>query len=261
MDTTIPGARRVERLSQDVTLILGDSQEVLPHIANVDIVITDPPYSANTHGNAKSNKGAGHGRSFITFTHLENEQFLRVVRDCLSVSAGWVVMTCDYKHAALIFPDEHFVRLGAWVKPNPMPQISADRPGQGFETVAILHSGRRKKAWNRGGCSAVWTVPVMSGAEVPTQKPLRLISSFVADFTRPGELIADPFMGSGTTGVAAIAGGRRFVGIEAKEEHFEVSLRRIEAELRVGRMDFGVVVPPSPVAAPMPLSLFGGDEG
>jgi hypothetical protein len=47
-------------------------------------------------------------------------------------------MTCDYKHAALMYGAPEFIRLGAWVKANPMPQISADRPGQGFETVLIL---------------------------------------------------------------------------------------------------------------------------
>jgi DNA modification methylase len=59
-----------------------------------------------------------------------------------------------------------------------------------------------------------------------------LLASLVSDFSMPGELIADPFMGSGTTGVAAVKGGRRFVGIEANQMHFDVARKRIADALR-----------------------------
>ena len=212
----------------DCTLYLGDCLKVLPDLGKVDCVITDPPYSANTHKMAKTNRGAGHGVSLVTFAALDGEQFDEVMAACLCASTGWVVATCDYKHAARYYEVPEFVRLGAWVKPNPMPQISADRPGQGFETVLILHSGKTPKVWNRGGGSGVWTFPVHTDAQVPTQKPLALISAFVGDFTQPGQVIADPFMGSGTTGVAAVSLGRGFVGIEANPEHFDIACRRIE---------------------------------
>lgn len=218
---------RIERIG-DATLYLGDCMDILPALGRVDAVITDPPYSANTHKMAKTNKGAGHGVSLITFAALTGEQFDAVMAMCLGSADGWVVATCDYKHAARYYEHECFVRLGAWVKPNPMPQISADRPGQGFETVLILHGGKTAKKWNRGGGSGVWTFPVHTGSEVPTQKPLALLQSFVDDFTEAGELIADPFCGSGTTGVAAIQAGRRFVGIEREQAHFSVACRRIE---------------------------------
>jgi site-specific DNA-methyltransferase (adenine-specific) len=212
----------------DATLYLGDCREVLECFPEVDHIITDPPYSANTHKMAKTNKGAGHGVSLVTFEALTGDEFDRVMRLCLRACYGWVIATCDYKHAARWYESENFVRLGAWVKPNPMPQISADRPAQGFETVLILHTGIGKKTWNRGGGAGVWTFPVHSGSEVPTQKPLGLVSALVDDFTQPGETIADPFMGSGTTGVAAIQQGRSFVGIEQDEKHFDIACRRIE---------------------------------
>jgi site-specific DNA-methyltransferase (adenine-specific) len=113
-----------------------------------------------------------------------------------------------------------------------LPQISADRPGQGFETVLILHAGHRPKAWNRGGQSGIWTIPVVCGAEVPTQKPLELACAFVSDFTNRGETIADPFMGAGTVGVACAKLGRSFIGIEAKVEHFDIACRRISEALK-----------------------------
>lgn len=221
-----PAARRVEVIG-GCELYLGDCMEIMPALEMVDVVVTDPPYAANTHKMAKTNKGAGHGRTLITFAALTDDQFDGAVRSCIGLSKGWVVMTCDYKHAARFYDAKEFVRLGAWVKPNPMPQISADRPGQGFETVLILHSGLTAKAWNRGGGSGVWTVPVTQGAEVATQKPMRLAQAFIDDFSNPGETIADPFMGSGTYGVACIKAGRRFVGIEVNETHFDIACARL----------------------------------
>jgi site-specific DNA-methyltransferase (adenine-specific) len=220
-----------EEIIGDCRLILGDCREVLPTLS-VDHIISDPPYSDNTHKMAKTNKGSGHGKKLVTFDALSGEQFDDVVSAFIAAAKGWVVLTCDYKHAARFYDAPQFIRLGAWVKPNPMPQISADRPGQGFETVLILHSGVMAKAWNRGGASGVWTTPVMNGAEVPTQKPLALVRAFVTDFTAMGDLVADPFMGSGTTGVACVRTGRRFVGIEAKAEHFDIACKRISEAYR-----------------------------
>ena len=220
----------------DATLYQADCMAVLPTLGRVDCIITDPPYSANTHKMAKTNKGAGHGVSLITFASLNGEQFDAVMSRCSAAADGWVIATCDYKHAARYYEAPEFVRLGAWVKPNPMPQISADRPGQGFETVLILHSGKSQKKWNRGGGSGVWTFPVHSGAEVPTQKPLALISAFISDFTAAGQLIADPFMGSGTTGVAALKNGRRFIGVERDASHFAIACKRIEQAYAQGQL-------------------------
>lgn len=225
-------------------LILGDSREVLAELDAVDHVITDPPYSDNTHKMAKTNKGSGHGKKLVSFEALSPEQFLGVAEACLEVAKAWVVMTCDYSHAALLYPRQEFVRLGAWVKPNPMPQISADRPGQGFETVAILHAGKVRKQWNRGGGAGVWTFPVHCGAQVPTQKPLGLISAFVQDFTQAGEAILDPFMGSGTTLVACAKMGRSGIGIEANPLHFEVACRRVEEATR--QPDLFIATPEQP---------------
>lgn len=217
-------------------LYLGDCREILPTLPKVDAVITDPPYAERTHKMAKTNRGKGHGTKLVTFGALSDDEFSACVQEWLAAAQGWVVATCDYRHARLSFDLPEFVRLGAWVKPNPMPQISADRPGQGFETVLILHAGKVKKAWNRGGGSGVWTVPVIGDAEVSTQKPIALLSALVSDFTNHGQTIADPFMGSATTGVAAIEQGRLFVGIEKDSGRFDVACRRIEDAQRQQRM-------------------------
>lgn len=236
---------RHERIGA-VDLYLGRALDVVPALGPVDVVITDPPYAEHTHKQAKTNQGAGHGRSLITFSALDDAGFLAVAEGCLAAAQSWVVMTCDFRHAALLYGRPEFVRLGAWVKPNPMPQISADRPGQGFETVAILHSGRVPKAWNRGGGAGVWTVPPHSGALVPTQKPLALIGAFVSDFTKPGDVVLDPFCGSGTTLVACAKAGRRAIGVEVDPQHFDIACRRADEAQR--QTDLFISAPaPAPV--------------
>lgn len=220
----------------NATLYRADCREVLPTLPKVDAVITDPPYADRTHKMAKTNKGKRHGTVLVKFAALSDDDFAKCMHQWIVAARGWVIATCDYRHARLAFDLPEFIRLGAWVKPNPMPQISADRPGQGFETVLILHAGEVKKAWNRGGGSGVWTFPVIGDAEVSTQKPLGLIRAFVADFTNYGQSIADPFMGSGTTGVAALEQGRSFFGIEKDPERFDIACRRIEDAQRQSRL-------------------------
>jgi len=220
----------------DATLYHGDCLEILPTLDKVDAAITDPPYSANTHKMAKTNKGKGHGVKLIGFSSMGDCEFIELCSAVLTVTDGWVVMTCDHKHAPLMFHDERFIRLGAWIKANPMPQISADRPGQGHEAVLILHGGKVKKSWNRGGGSAVWRFNVHNAAEVPTQKPLSLAESFVSDFTHAQELVLDPFMGSGTTGVACANLQRKFIGIEIERKYFDIACERIEAAYAQGRL-------------------------
>lgn len=226
---------RVEVIG-NATLYLGDCRDILPTLPKVDAVITDPPYADRTHKMAKTNRGKGHGTSLVDFAALSDEDFSACVQQWLAFARGWCVATCDYRHARLAFDLPEFVRLGAWVKPNPMPQISADRPGQGFETVLILHAGEVKKEWNRGGGSGVWTFPVIGDAEVSTQKPIGLVRAFVSDFTNYGHTVADPFMGSGTTGVAAVEQGRAFIGVERDPQRFDIACRRIEDAQRQGRL-------------------------
>jgi site-specific DNA-methyltransferase (adenine-specific)/modification methylase len=65
----------------------------------------------------------------------------------------------------------------------------------------------------------------------PTQKPVGLMTAIIKDYTQRGETIFDPFMGSGTTGIACVRTGRKFIGIEIEPEYFEIAVKRIEAEL------------------------------
>lgn len=209
------------------TLYLGDCREILPTLAEVDHVITDPPYGAETHKGARTGKG---DEVLIDFDSITSEELSEFAARAVELARRWVVMTCEWRHAVELDRLETFVRLGIWHKPNGSPQFTGDRPGTGWEAVAILHRLGRKR-WNGGGHHAVWTYPKTEG-EHPTQKPLALIEKWLSQFTDEGETILDPFMGSGTTGVACVRHGRAFIGIERDPKHFATACRRIEEAQR-----------------------------
>lgn len=213
-------------------LYLGDCMDVLPLLGKVDAVITDPPYSETTHSNAKSNKGKGHGNKAIDFASMTADELDEVLAKCGEICDRWLVSTMEWRHIAKFEQEPpsgwEFVRFGVWLKTNPMPQISADRPAQGWEGIAYMHSTATKKRWNGGGQHGNYVGALVTNGDHPTGKPLPLLSQFVERFTDYGNMVLDPFMGSGTTGVAAVQMGRKFIGIERDPKYFEVACRRIE---------------------------------
>lgn len=223
---------RVEHIG-DATLYLGDCLEVLPTIGKVDAVVTDPPYGEVTHTGARTLSSLD--ASVIDFAPLSDADSLTITRALCDKAERWIVMSCEWRHAAR-FEDAGLplVRLGVWIKPNGAPQFTGDRPGTGWEAVAILHREGRKR-WNGGGHHAVWNYPRVDG-EHPTQKPLPLVSEWVSLFSDPGETILDPFMGSGTTGVACANLGRKFIGIEIEPRYFDIACRRIEDAYKQPRL-------------------------
>lgn len=216
----------------NATLYLGDCMDILPTLDKVDAVITDPPYSETTHANAKSNRGKGHGNKAIDFASLTSDQLKEILKICGKKCHRWLVSTMEWRHIATFDhnPPEgwELVRFGVWVKSNPMPQISADRPAQGWEGIAYMHSTKGKKRWNGGGQHGNYIGPVITDGAHPTGKPVPLFLGFVEKFTDRTQTILDPFMGSGTTGVAAIQMGRKFIGIERESKYFDIACKRLE---------------------------------
>ena len=220
-------------------IVSGDCFKILATLQDdaVDHVITDPPYDAETHENATSSKGKG-TKIKIDFDPLSDPFIL--VPELLRVSKRWVVSFCSveqlgtYRRAG----KASYLRGGAWDRPDGTPQISGDRPAQGFEGIAILHNPGRKK-WNAGGKRGVWRCGVERGTRYhPTQKPIKLMVDLIRDFTDPGDLVLDPFCGSGTTGVAALQLGRRFIGIELDPKYAKIARERL-SEVTVDPVVFG----------------------
>ena len=215
-------------------LFQGDAFDILPTLGAVDAIITDPPYGRQTHENARSTAG-GVPAPLIDFESMAEERFTAFCADAVRLARRWVVMSCEWRYvSALEKAGLPLVRFGIWHKLDGAPQFSGDRPAMGWEAVAILHR-EGKKRWNGGGHPAVWACNVERG-EHPTQKPLPLLQDWVRKFTNPGETVLDPFMGSGTTGVACARLGCRFIGIEIRPDYFEIARRRIEAVHRQGEL-------------------------
>lgn len=220
-----------------VRLYHGDCREVLAGMqdSSVTAVLTDPPYTERTHAMSKTNKGAGKGTKGIDFLSLTESELRAIVQESGRVSSGWVVATLAYQHAFALesLPPEglRVLRIGVWVKTNPMLQIGADRPAQGWEAITYMHRADMKPAWNGGGGAGNYVLPVVHNGGHPTVKPLSMIQDWCRKFTAPGDTILDPFAGSGTTLRAAKDTGRKAIGVELEERYCEIAARRISQEV------------------------------
>ena len=214
-----------------VTLYHGDSRAVLADLETVDHVITDPPYSTATHKGARTRTTGAKSNVLVDFAEWSDDDLFAAFDRFGQIVQGWVIATMDYKHVARLSDEPpaglKFARFGVWVKPNSTPQLTGDRPAQGWEAVACLHSDRKRMAWNGGGKRGVWTHNTINAKDHPTAKPLPLLNDFVTMFTNPGETILDPFAGSGTTLVAAKAAGRKAIGVEMDERHCDTIAKRL----------------------------------
>jgi len=192
----------------------------------VDVVISDPPYSEHVHRNLKAECRGGDKASFDAITDWS---FVRIF---LRVSKRWVLCFCaleDYGKYEIAAP-EHYVRSCAWLKPDGAPQFSKDRPAQWGEGIALLNAKTNGYHWNGGGHRGVYTHNVCrKDRHHETQKPLSLMIELVELFSDPGELVWDPYCGSGTTGVACLLTGRRFLGHEMQPRYAKIARDRLTA--------------------------------
>jgi DNA modification methylase len=221
------------------TIYHGDCRDVLPLLSSVDHVITDPPYSEHVH--SKQRRGGTVGMGVISegrelgFSAISDNDVWAVARLLAPLVGRWMLAFSDVESTgrwrdAMILAGLEYVRTGAWVKLGAAPQFTGDRPAPGYECVTICHVVGKKR-WNGGGHPGVWThaiVKPQTGIRVhTTQKPTNLMSELVSLFTDPGETILDPFMGSGTTLVAAKRLGRKAIGIELEEKYCEIAAKRL----------------------------------
>lgn len=219
-----------------VKIYCGDCLEIMRGMADksVDAVITDPPYDERTHNGAVTHGGNDRASDLGigSFKNLTTADPPILVNEFLRLSRRWSLVFCTLEDVRLwrdtAWEVCAWVRAGVWDRVNPAPQFTGDRPSQAAEAIAIMHNPTNNKRWNAGGNPGIWRYSVEFGHKLhPTQKPLKLIKKLIADFTDTEETILDPFMGSGTTGVACVQTGRNFIGVEIDPEYFKIAEKRI----------------------------------
>lgn len=219
-------------------LLLGDCLQLLPTL-EADIIICDPPYEQVLHDGARDERiTRTDGRKMHGALGFEGIDASRseVARLCVEASSGWVILF-TLAEGVRAWRDDIQKAGGkwdttlAWIKPDASPRFNGQGAARGFECAVTAWCGRGHRSWNAGGKRGVYTHNVNTNrqGEHPTEKPVPLMKELICDFTKPGDLILDPFMGSGTTGVAAIQLGRRFIGIEQDPKWFDLACRRLTA--------------------------------
>jgi site-specific DNA-methyltransferase (adenine-specific) len=252
---------RSETLAEGVTLYLGDCLEVLPTLVGVDHVIGDPPYEDELHkaiGRIRRNDG----REMIQDLGFDgvNSGRAAMATACVEASAGWLILFTLAEGVRAWRDDIQAAGAKwdttlAWIKPDASPRFNGQGAARGFENAVTAWCGGGYRSWNAGGKRGVYThlVNYQRQGEHPTEKPVPLMAEILLDFTKQGQLICDPFLGSGTTGVAAVRCGRRFVGIEQDPKWFDLACRRVSAALKQPDM---FIEPPKPVKQ---ASMFDGN--
>lgn len=205
---------REKTLADGVTLYCGDCRDVLPTLGKVDAVVTDPPYGLG----ARWKGGAGGKRSSWRIPQSEAMKWDMEAPDFVpDLVAG---------RRAIVWGGNYFA----------LP------PSRGW----LVWDKKQRGTWTTGHTELAWTsidqpIRAYSLSQVeahadmekrhPAQKPLEIML-WCVNFLPDASAILDPFMGSGTTGVAAVKLGRRFIGIEIEERYFNIACRRISEALK-----------------------------
>lgn len=231
----------------DWTLHLGDCLEGLRGLpaASVEHVLTDPPYEAEAHTLGRRIKTVGGGGNYgmtgglaLNFAPITEAEREAVADEMVRVARRWIIVFCQVEAVAawrdaLEDAGATYKRACAWLKSDAQPQLSGDRPGMGYESIVCAHKLGRSR-WNGGGKRGVYESARASTIERRpalhmTEKPLPLMEQLVRDFTEDGDLVCDPYAGSGTTGVACVRLRRQFLGWERDAGFHAAAIKRLSA--------------------------------
>ncbi|MBN1440959.1 MAG: site-specific DNA-methyltransferase [Anaerolineales bacterium] len=243
-------------------ILIGDCREVLPRFPaeSVDLVFADPPYNLQLRqelhrpDSSRVNAVDDAWDRFDSFEEYDDftRQWLDACRRILKPSGSlWVIGTYHNIHrvgAILQSLGYWILNEVVWIKTNPMPNFRGVRFTNAHETLLWAARGRTSRhTFHHHAMKSLneelqmrsdWSLPVCSGKERlraggekvhSTQKPEALLYRVILSSTDPGDLVLDPFFGSGTTGAAAKRLGRRWIGIEKDPAYADAARRRIDS--------------------------------
>lgn len=218
----------------DATLYCGDARDVLPEVGTVDCVVTDVPYELESGGpsglmGGKFDPSVYANGGDIIPCDIEFHEFMPLVADALQQGHAYFMVNNRYvasiENEALA-AGFRFHNWLVWDKGTCTPNRWYMKNCE-FTLFVFRGAG---KLINECGSRQLIKCPNVANGLHETQKPVALMEHYIGNSTDRGQIVLDPFMGSGTTGVAAINLGRKFIGIEKDERHFENAIRRIETE-------------------------------
>ena len=256
-------ARSAKKVSLPLDEILvGDCVEAMNRLpaGSVDLVFADPPYNLQLRGELKrpnESKVDGVIDAWDQFSSFD--AYDRFTRDWLAAArrvlkpdgALWVIGSYHniFRVGSVLQDLDYWVLNDIiWRKTNPMPNFRGKRFTNAHETLIwAAKSDSSKVTFNYEAMKALnddlqmrsdWTLPICTGAERikdadgrkahPTQKPEALLYRVLLSTTNPGDVVLDPFFGSGSTGAAAKRMGRRFIGIEREQVYADFAMDRID---------------------------------
>ena len=234
-----------EEIIGSARLILGDCREVLPTLSGVDACVTDPPY----------------GIGFDYASYEDTQDNLRGLIDTVikpAIALFPRVCVTPGQTQVSLYPRAAWICSVVWDTTGSFGHCGYS------QWMPVLIYGKDVSGFGRNGdgCLKSDVIRFTGGAGVgfqrkgdeqhPCPKPENVMNALVSRFTERGESVLDPFMGSGTTGVACARLGRRFIGIEIEPKYFDIARRRIEQAQR--QADLFVKQPDAP--KPVNAELF-----
>jgi modification methylase len=257
------------------TIIKGDSIAVLNDLPakSVDVIFADPPYNLQLEGdlsrpdNSKVDAVDDAWDRFASFEEYDrfSRNWLKAARRVLKDNGTiWVIGSYhNIYRVGSIMQDAGYWFLNdiVWRKSNPMPNFRGRRFTNAHETLLWCSKSKDQKSYtfNYEAMKALnddlqmrsdWLIPLCTGGERlkddkgqkahPTQKPEALLHRVLLASTKPGDIVLDPFFGTGTTGAVAKKLGRRYIGIERDAGYISVAKKRIAQVTRASAADLEV---------------------
>lgn len=209
-------------------IINGDAIEVLKQIPDesVDMILTDIPYGAiNRDNNGLRNLHKGDADTFTMDMNTLVEEMIRVTNGSGYIFCGWEQVS----NIILIIKKLNIsFRVIIWEKTNPSPMNGKNIWLSGIERAVYFK--KKNATYNQHCKNVVVRFPCGSGKRHPTEKPVKLFEHFINISSNQGDIVLDPFIGSGTTAVAAKKLGRNYIGIDISEKYCELAEARIKKE-------------------------------